>query len=155
MRVALTGPDGDRGSLGEGLRALGVETLGFPLLGLHQAEGLAGLAKLIRSGPGPYDFVAFTSPRAVEALAGFAESSGVSPTEFRFCFAVGPRTAESAVEAGWEILATGPGPGAAALLEELDRLSRQDPLPGKRVLLPASAPAPPDLPEGLRGWGIP
>ena len=32
MRVALTGPDGDGGSLGEGLRALGVETVGVPLL---------------------------------------------------------------------------------------------------------------------------
>jgi porphobilinogen synthase len=153
VRVALTGPDGDAGSLGEGLRAYGLETASFPLLEASLAADLPGVEREVRSGRGPWDFVGFTSPRAVDALARLEEERGIRVTELGLCFAVGPETARRAAEKGWSVAAEGPGPGAAALLGELDRLARADPLRGKRVLLSLSDRARTDLADGLRERG--
>jgi porphobilinogen synthase len=130
--VALTGPDGDGGSLGEGLRSLGVETVSAPLL---RVEPLAG--PLDTAG---FDLVAFSSARAVDAVA-----PGIP------CIAVGPGTARRARAAGFTVLIEGEGPGAAGLLEA----ARRSPggLAGKRVLLPGSDRARPELAEGLAALG--
>jgi len=143
MRVALTGPDGDGGSLGEGLRALGVATASHPLL-LAAPEGGPRLAV---GGRAP-DLVAFTSPRAVDALADRA-----GPPAGRPCLAVGPETARRAAAAGWSVALEGPGPGAEALLAALDAAAAAVRVDGRRVLLPVSDRARTALADGLRARG--
>ncbi len=142
MRVALTGPDGDGGSLGEGLRALGVETVGFPLLEVGPAPRSEDLD---RARLGTFDLVAFTSPRAVDALGGPGRGAGA-------CIAVGPETADRSRRAGYEVLVEGEGPGAEGLLRALDGRP-SSPVRGKRILLPVSDRARPDLADGLRARG--
>ena len=146
MRVALTGPDGDGGSLGEGLRAIGVETLGVALL---ETEPRDPEALRLRLREGNFDLVAFASPRAVDAVAGALEGRPAGAP----CVVVGPETARRAAKAGFEVLAEGEGPGAEGLLAALDRLPVGQGLQGARVLLPASDRARPDLAEGLRARG--
>ena len=143
MRVALTGPDGDQGSLGEGLRALGVETVGVPLLESGPAEGAELLRMRIEAGG--FDWIALTSARAVAAVR---EAGGLRG---RDCLAVGPATASAVREAGGAVLVEGKGPGAAGLLAALDRSGHA--VQGKRVLLPVSDRARPDLAEGLSARG--
>ena len=154
MRVALTGPDGDGGSLGEGLRAYGVDTVGFPLLEVGKSTDMSELERTLRRKGGTYDYVAFTSPRSVEVMKGFADRTGLQVSEFDVCIAVGPETEQRATEAGWRVVATGTGPGAEGLLQELDRTSRREPLRGRRVLLPVSDRAKSDLEDGLLERGV-
>lgn len=150
MRLALTGPDGDGGSLGEGLRALGVETLALPLLVEEPAAGGEALGGALRAKRAAADCVAFASPRAVDAFLRLAGPPGPAKA---CCIAVGPETARRAREAGFEVLAEGEGPGAAGLLAALDALPVGRGLPGSRILLPGSDRARPDLAEGLRARG--
>jgi porphobilinogen synthase len=154
MRVALTGPDGDGGPLGEGLRAYGVETIGFPLLEVVLAEDVRPLETAVRgTGRGQPDFLAFTSPRAVDAVSLFEAGRRLRVSAYRTCFAVGPETGRRAREAGWNVVVAGEGPGAAGLLEALDRNERHFPVRGKRVLLPVSDRARTELEDGLRARG--
>lgn len=143
LRVALTGPDGDGGSLGRGLRALGAETLGHPLL----QEGPAPGGRLARALEEGFDLMAFTSVRAVEAAAtqGGARVRGTS------CLVVGERTAVRARDLGFRVLAAGKGTGAAGLVAAAREGNVA--LTGKRVLFPASNLAGRVVQEGLRGLG--
>jgi porphobilinogen synthase len=144
MRVALTGPDGDRGSLGEGLRAQGLETVSVPLLEQTAAADEGALRAALARG---FDLLAFSSRRGVEATV----RAGGDSVRGKPCLAVGPETAAAARSAGFLVVAEGKGTGAAGLLSavalDVRAVSR------KRILLPASDRARPDLADGLRGLG--
>lgn len=96
-----------------------------------------------------YDWVAFTSARALEAIARRAEQRGWSwPPQSR-CAAVGDRTADELQAQGWmpECIATdGTAQSLVACLGAHGLL-------GAQVLFPCSAIAEPTLPEGLRAIG--
>jgi porphobilinogen synthase len=150
VRVALTGPDGDRGPLGEGLRALGVATVDAPLLEVAPLE--EGVRAWERGGgrSGSFDAVAFASPRAVEAWARFRDRLGADGAD---CLALGPGTARAARAAGFppERTIAGDGDGAAGLLAALGASPAG--AAGRRILVPSSARALPDLVAGLRALG--
>jgi uroporphyrinogen-III synthase len=96
-----------------------------------------------------YDWVAFTSVRALEAVAREAERLGWSwPPQSRSA-AVGDRTADELQALGWmpECIAT--DHTARGLVSCLSATG----LLGARVLFPCSGIAEPTLPEGLRAVG--
>lgn len=96
-----------------------------------------------------FDWVAFTSPRAVAAVVERRDwsPSGTDP-EFGVA-AVGSATANSLRVAGWPAHMVGKGPGAAALVDAF----RSRGIRGRRILFPAGSLALPTLEDGLRALG--
>jgi len=96
-----------------------------------------------------YDWVAFTSVRALEAIARYARERGSSwPPESRAA-AVGNRTADELQAQGWMPECVAETSTARGLVHSLT----QHGLLGARVLFPASALADATLPDGLRAAG--
>jgi uroporphyrinogen-III synthase len=96
-----------------------------------------------------YDWVAFTSVRALEAVARAAQEHGWSwPPESRAA-AVGNRTADELQAQGWMPECVSETSTAQGLVECLSRRG----LLGARVLFPSSALADAVLPDGLRALG--
>jgi uroporphyrinogen-III synthase len=96
-----------------------------------------------------YDWVAFTSARALEAIASAAERRGWSwPPQSRAA-AVGDRTADELQALGWMPECIAADHTARGLVTGLSATG----LLGARVLFPCSAIADPTLPDGLRGAG--
>lgn len=163
MRVALTGPDGDAGSLGEGLRALGVETVGVPLLETVLLEGCISAWERECPQGRRYDYVAFSSPRAVDAFWKLRER--FSRIHVEGCLAVGPETARRARATGWgpeERVIEGKGSGASGLLETIRSIQGRTPwgdkayfgsVKDRRVFLPVSERTTGELADGLRKLG--
>ena len=98
-----------------------------------------------------FDWVMFTSAFAVQAVMGRASRQGRTLTKNApppHIAVVGPATREKAEKLGFCVEHTAQTHVGVALAEELrDRLS------GKRVLLPRSDRASPDLPSALRKLG--
>ncbi len=156
MRLALTGPEGDGGPLGEGLRALGVETVGLPLVEVAPVEdGERAFAARHPAGAA-FDGVAFSSARAVDAFV--AVRPRLALALGTRVLAVGPATARRAREAGLcpdpSRVVAGEGAGAAGLLDALRRPGGGGgDLRGARIVLPSSARAGTELADGLRALG--
>ncbi|MEM7416836.1 MAG: uroporphyrinogen-III synthase [Gemmatimonadota bacterium] len=92
-----------------------------------------------------FDWVAFTSARAVESVRGLVDGW---PPDLRIA-AVGPSTARAAEAAGWPVSLIGRG-GAAELATGMASMGS---LRGTRVLFPAGSMASNRLEEGLRTAG--
>ena len=96
-----------------------------------------------------YDWVAFTSVRALEAIARRARERGWSwPPQSRAA-AVGDRTADELQAQGWMPECIAETSTARGLVQCLTQLG----LLGAQVLFPASAIADATLPDGLRAAG--
>lgn len=98
-----------------------------------------------------FDWVVFTSPRAVAAVADLSPASPiprVSPTPR--VAVVGPATGRAATEAGWKVAVQGAGPGAHGLAASVASI---DDLDGSQVLFPAASEAAPTVEEEFTSLG--
>jgi uroporphyrinogen III methyltransferase/synthase len=147
--VLVTRAPGQAGGLAARLREQGAEPLAVPLIEIGPGDS-AELARAVADLSG-FDWVAFTSRNAVEALRGAVEAAGL---DARACAgtklaAVGPAT-EAALRAWGLRPDLVPGEATAAALG-----AAMPEGPG-RVLLPRGDLARPELPEALaaKGWEL-
>jgi uroporphyrinogen-III synthase len=133
--VLVTREEPEGGPLSAALASLGAEVVLVPVLETHPPAD-PGELRREASHLSDYDWVVFTSARAVEALAAAAgESRRAGPQ----VAAIGEGTARAAREAGWEPSAIG----------ELGTL----PVAGRSVLFPAADRARPETAARLREAG--
>ncbi len=113
--VVTRDEDARDGRLGDALRALGVPVLHWSTTSLEPPEDPAALRRLADTA-GDYDWILFTSRRALEAVAGVVGRAPGGPG----VAVVGEKTARAAREAGWppDLVAEGTGEALArAVLE--------------------------------------
>lgn len=96
-----------------------------------------------------YDWVAFTSARAVHAVAARALRDAWNWPPRSRAAAVGDRTAHELQARGWMPERVSTGTGARGLVRKL----REHVEPGERLLFPCSALADSTLPDGVRDAG--
>ena len=145
--MLVTRAEGRGGTLTEGLQALGARVTEVPLI-VHRAPTDPAAARTALAGAGTYDYVLFTSARAVgSALKLLGETSprgGWPPV-----LAVGPATARAARQAGLSVRLVPAEFVAEGLLRALDGMD----LAGKRVIFPRAEVAREELPDELRRRG--
>lgn len=136
----------DPGPLAEAIAIAGGEPILMPLLSTRWLPfDLPPRTRL-----DDYDWVAFTSVRAFEAIAAAAERREWDwPPQCRSA-AVGDRTADELTAHGWMPECVAPEGTARSLS---DCLATSFPMLGARVLFPCSAIAEPTLPDALRAQG--
>jgi uroporphyrinogen-III synthase len=139
--VLVTREEPEGGPLSSALAALGAAVRRVPVVETLPPLDPAELAREA-SRLAEYDWVVFTSARAVEALA--AAAGGGPPARV---VAVGEGTARAARAAGWEPRVIG-GQGAVALAAALGGT-----LEGRSVLFPCADRARPETAERLREAG--
>lgn len=150
--VVVTRDESEDGPLGRLLRERGLRVQHWPTIHVAPPADPAPLLEAL-AGLGSFDWVAFTSPRAVAAVterlppvsAGSHPAGGDPPHRVRVA-AVGEATAGSLRDAGWPVdlvPAVFTGEALLAALVEAGVGS------GTRVFFPASAIARDTLPDGL------
>lgn len=97
-----------------------------------------------------YDWICFSSPRAVHAVAGRVGSPPGPPISRPRVAAVGPSTASALREAGWPVHRV---PGEASGAGVVDAFAGAGDAPGAWILFPASAIARNEVPDGLARLG--
>jgi uroporphyrinogen-III synthase len=147
-RIVITRAALQSSELFEKLSSSGAIPILLPLVSFAAPEDYAPLdAALLRWSH--FDWVMFTSAYAVQAVIGRAARLGRAITRNSPSIAVvGPATKDKAEKAGFSVDHTARTHVGVALAEELS-----DQLLGKRVLLPRSDRANPDLPTALREVG--
>jgi uroporphyrinogen-III synthase len=144
--VATTRAADPDDSLVTRLVAEGARVVMWPTIATDEPEDARPLAEAARSLEA-YDWVAFTSRRAVQALASHAGPPvGGRPR----IAAVGDATAAALAKEGWPADVVASGEGARALAEAMDA---DAPVKGRRILFPASSLARPTLEDALRAKG--
>lgn len=144
-RVVAVTRDGDPlDPLVASLEAAGALVRSWPTLAFAPTDDPTALRDAV-GRLDAFDWVAFTSSRAVEPVTRRAPWSGRGPR----VAAVGTGTAERLRGNGWPVDLVGEGDGAAGLVAALGR----EGVAGKRVLFPAGNLAAPALEEGLRALG--
>jgi len=137
-------------SLVEALRQAGAEPVVVPLVAFAAADHLGELDRCLRAA-GQFEWVFFTSQNAVRALqercAVHGRPLGQVLGHVKIA-AVGPVTAEALRAAGLHVTHVSKVHNGVALAEELAEKVR-----GKRVFLPRSDRANPDLIEALQRHG--
>lgn len=149
-RIVVTRAPEKAGELIERLSALGAEVIAFPLLEFLPVEDTGSLDDAIRI-LAQFDWLIFTSQNAVTFFTRRCKDLGVSLkriSDRTKVAAVGPVTANAAEMAGFTVHFVSAEAHGAGLASGL-RLEMK----GKRVLLPRSDRARPDLPAALRGAG--
>jgi len=137
-------------SLCRELESRGARPIVCPMIRFGPPEDFAPLDAAILELP-HYDWLFLTSQNAVRALVDRSLARGLclsSLSQGVKVAAVGPATAGAAEEAGFSIAYTASKHQGTALAEELSAQVAR-----KRVLLPRSDRANPDLPESLRQLG--
>jgi uroporphyrinogen-III synthase len=149
-RVVLTRALNRCSGLAEALRAAGAEVSLLPLIRIELPRDLPALDGALRALP-EYDWLVFTSQNAVaavaERMATLPDAGNRWPASLRVA-AVGVATEWAATDAGIRVAYTGRRHTAADLVSELGAE-----LKDKRVLLPRSDQAAPELVEQLRAVG--
>ncbi|MCP4659163.1 MAG: uroporphyrinogen-III synthase [bacterium] len=142
--MVVTRPEEPDGPLVTLLRRRGARVLHWPVVRIDPPEDPRPLeAALERLDE--YDWIVFSSARAVSAVAGRATPSQDGPR----VAAVGSATAGALTAAGWRVDLTAHPARGAALVQALAEAG----CAGARVLFPASAIARPTIPDGLRARG--
>jgi uroporphyrinogen-III synthase len=145
-RVVATTRDGDPDDpLARALEAEGARVVAWPTIAFEppsDPEAVAGALERLEAGG--YDWVVFTSARAVDALGG----AGAVPDSVRVA-AVGEATARALTRAGRSVDVVGAGDASALV----DAVAAEGSLAGARVLFPAASRAGEGLEEGLAGLG--
>lgn len=144
-RVAVTRDEGTEGPLGSLLRARGAEVVYWRATRTAPPADPAALEAALRDME-RFDWIVFTSPRAVEAVT---ERLATPPGKPRVA-AVGPGTARSLEERGWNVHLM---PRAHRAAELVPALAGRGNLRGVTILFPASEIARPTLQEGLEARG--
>lgn len=131
-RVVATTRDGDPDdALARALAVEGARVLVWPTLSFQGPADPGALRAALEDGPS-YDWVVFTSARAVQASTPLPDRGGSSPK----VAAVGEATARALADAGWPADVVGAADGARGLAEAMERSA---PLGGVRVLFPAGS----------------
>jgi len=131
------------------LENMGAIVLLFPAISFSEPSDTAELDRAIRS-LGEFDWILFTSANAVRFFAGRCRKLGVEPSQGGNCrcAAVGPATASAVAAEGFSVDHVAQEFLGAALARELSAS-----LAGKKILLPRSERARPDLPDALGAAG--
>ena len=148
--VIVTRAAAQSNELSEELKARGAIVKRLPLISFAPPENYAALDAALR-GIGTFDWILFTSANAVQAIErraadlglGFGALLNLPPAA-----AVGPATSNAAEGAGFSVEYVAADHSGAGLARELGRE-----LQGKKVLLPRSDRANPELPAALRKSG--
>jgi uroporphyrinogen-III synthase len=143
--VAVTRGEGPEGPLSAALKERGARVLDWGSIAFAPPEDSGPLLAAVRR-LAEFDWVIFSSPRAVDAVVDRLEAP---PAGLR-CAAVGPSTAATLQAAGWPIHRV-PDEGTGEGLVETFRLAGD--ASGARVLFPASAVAREVIPSGLTALG--
>jgi uroporphyrinogen III methyltransferase/synthase len=149
-RIVVTRAPEQAGELIERLSALGAEVIALPLLEFVPVEETSSLDDAIRMLV-QFDWLIFTSQNAVTFFARRCNDFGIplkSISDRTKVAAVGPVTANAAGMAGFTVHFVSAEAHGAGLAAGLGMEMK-----GKRVLLPRSDRARPDLPAALRDAG--
>ena len=148
-RIVITRAALQSSELVEKLSGSGAIPILLPLVSFAAPEDYAPLDSALLQWS-RFDWVMFTSAYAVQAVMGRAERLGrkLTKNEPPYIGVVGPVTQEKAEKVGFRVEHTAQTHVGVALAEEL-----RDRLAGKRVLLPRSDRANPDLPSALKSLG--
>jgi uroporphyrinogen-III synthase len=131
------------------LENMGATVLLFPAVSFSEPTDTAELDRAIRS-LASFDWILFTSANAARFFAGRCRKLGVEPSQEGnyLCAAVGPATASAVAAEGFSVDHVAQEYLGAALAHELSAS-----LAGKKILLPRSERARPDLPDALKAVG--
>ena len=150
-RIVVTRAPQQAAELTRHLTALGAQVILLPLVDFAAVEDFAALDESIRNLP-QFDWLLFTSQNAVRFYAERCVSQGIDlarlPKSGPKIAAVGPATADAAGKVGLIVDRVARKSLGAGLVEELSGT-----LEGKRILLPRSDHARPELPAALRSAG--
>jgi uroporphyrinogen-III synthase len=131
------------------LENMGATVLLFPAISFSEPSDTAELDRAIRS-LGKFDWILFTSANAVHFFARRCRKLGVEPSHagnYR-CAAVGQATASAVAADGFPVDHVAQEFLGAALAHELSAS-----IAGKKIVLPRSERARPDLPDALKAAG--
>jgi uroporphyrinogen-III synthase len=148
--VIVTRAEAQSGEICEALKARGATARLLPLISFAPPENCAEMDAALKS-IASFDWVVFTSVNAVQALERRGELLGIrfdSGVTAPHAAAVGPATSDAAEGAGFAVEYVAAEHSGAGLARELGAELR-----GKKVLLPRSDRASPDLPAALRKSG--
>jgi uroporphyrinogen-III synthase len=131
------------------LENMGATVLLFPAVSFSEPSDTAELDRAIRSLVA-FDWILFTSANAARFFAARCRKLGVEPSQEGnyLCAAVGPATASAVAAEGFSVDYVAQEFLGASLAQELSAS-----LGGKKILLPRSERAKPDLPHALRAVG--
>jgi uroporphyrinogen III methyltransferase/synthase len=149
-RVAITRAIAQSSELFEKLKQRGAIPTSLPLVSFSAPEDYAPLDAALRRWS-DFDWVLFTSANAVQSIVARGSAAGISvqPLHDRpRIAAVGPATEDAASAAGFAVAHVAKTHLGCALAEELGPQLR-----GKKVFLPRSDRANPDLPVALQTLG--
>jgi uroporphyrinogen III methyltransferase / synthase len=148
-RIVITRAALQTSELFEKLSGSGAIPILLPLVSLAAPEDYAPLDSALLQ-LSRFDWVMFTSAYAVQAVMGRAARLGrkLANSAPPYIAVVGPATQEKAQSLGFRVEHTAQTHLGVALAQEL-----RDRLRGRRVMLPRSDRANPDLPSALKGYG--
>jgi uroporphyrinogen-III synthase len=149
-RIVITRAAAQGEALSKQLSALGAIPVILPLVAFAEPEDFSALDEAIAEVEG-FDWVVFTSAQAVRAIAARSESLKIPLRRAgnrTMIAAVGPASAEAARQTGLPVEYVANVHTGVALAGELGGRLR-----GRRVLLPRSDRANPDLPAALKKHG--
>jgi uroporphyrinogen-III synthase len=131
------------------LETMGASVLLFPAVSFSEPPDPSELDRAIHA-LGEFDWILFTSVNAARFFAGRCRKLGVEPRDEGNCrcAAVGPATATAVAAAGFSVDHVAQEFLGVALARELSPS-----LQGKKILLPRSERARPDLPDALKSVG--
>ena len=143
--VVVTRDESLDGPLSRELRALGLEVLGWPVLSIGPVRDAGPLEQALRQ-LNQFEWLVFASQHAVTELV---RRVPVPPAYLNIA-AVGTRTAQALISAGWTVTAVPEEQSAEGLVA----LLRPQLTPGARVLFAAGSRSLPTLREGLTAAGV-
>jgi uroporphyrinogen-III synthase len=149
-RIVITRAAAQCEALAKELSARGAIPVVLPLISFTEPEDFGPLDEAIRD-LARFDWMILTSAQAARALATRSESIGralVQKGGKPLAAAVGPVSAAAAAAAGFQVTYVAEGHNGVALAEELGERLRD-----RKVLLPRSDRANPDLPAALKRYG--
>jgi uroporphyrinogen-III synthase len=148
--VVVTRAEAQSGEICEALKARGATARLLPLVSFAPPENCEEMDAALKE-IASFDWVLFTSANAVSAVERRAEQLGLrldATVKLPWAAAVGPATSDAAEGAGFAVEYVAADHSGAGLARELGAELR-----GKKVLLPRSDRANPELPAALRKSG--
>ena len=148
--VIVTRAEAQSAEVCEELRSRGATARLLPLISFAPPENYEAMDAALKN-MASFDWVLFTSANAVQAVERRAEQLGLrfdAAAKLPWAAAVGPATSDSAEGAGFAVEYVAADHSGAGLARELGAE-----LHGKKVLLPRSDRANPELPAALRKAG--
>jgi uroporphyrinogen-III synthase len=148
--VVVTRAEAQSGEICEVLKARGATARLLPLVSFAPPENCEEMDAALKE-IASFDWVLFTSANAVSAVERRAEQLGLrldATVKLPWAAAVGPATSDAAEGAGFAVEYVAADHSGAGLARELGAELR-----GKKVLLPRSDRANPELPAALRKSG--